>query len=127
METLEESMEYSIVKTYNFKEEILDNFEKLEIKNALETYAKLLRPLFMPRMKKYLNINTIYDVQTKINNEGEEEYSVEEDIIQAEQNIKERIERRNKTHIEIIRRLFEFSEHHQEFDIKQFFNSITDN
>ena len=127
METLEESMEYSIVKTYNFKEEILDNFEKLEIKNALETYAKLLRPLFMPRMKKYLNINTIYDVQTKINNEGEEEYSIEEDIIQAEQNIKERIERRNKTHIEIIRRLFEFSEHHQEFDFKQFFNSITDN
>ena len=128
MDTLKESMEYSIVKTYNFKEEILENLEKAKFENILEIYAKLLRPLFMPKIKKTLNLNTIYDTQTKINKEEQEEYSVEQEILAKQIETEERIKRRNEAHIEVIKTLFKYaSEHIEGFDFKQYFNSLQTN
>ena len=125
MDTLKESMEYSIVKTYNFKEQILEKLEKSNFQDILEIYTKLLRPLYLPRLKKTLNLNTIYDVQTKINNDSEEEYSIEQDILAEREAIEERIKRRNSTHIEIIKRLFEYASNNQEgFTLKEFLESI---
>lgn len=125
METLKETMEYSMVKTYNFKEEILEKLEKSKFENIIDIYAKLLRPIFMPKLEKSLNINTIYDKQTKIDKEEEEEYSVKEDILAERQAIEERIKRRNETHIAVIRTLLEFAiENKEGFDFKQYFNSI---
>lgn len=128
METLKESMEYSIVKTYNFKEEILEKIEKAEYKNILEIYTKLLRPLFMPKIEKRLNLNTIYDAQTKINKEEEEEYSIEQEILAQKHEIEERIKRRNQAHIEVIKTLFQYaSEHTEGFDFKEYFESLKTN
>lgn len=128
METLKESMEYSIVKTYNFKEQILEKLEKAKTEDVLEIYSKLLRPLFMPRIKKTLNLNTVYDTQTKINKEEEEEYSVEQDILAERHAIEERTKKRNEAHIEVIKTLFQYaSEHREGFDFKQYFAYLEDN
>ena len=125
MDTLKEAMEYSIVKTYNFKEEILEKLEKSTNDNIINIYIKLLRPLFMPRLKKTLNLNTVYDKQTKINGEDEEEYSVKQEILEESKLTAERIEKRNKAHVEVINNLFKFASTHKEgFDFKQYYASI---
>lgn len=125
IETLKESIDYSIVKTYNFKEEIMDKFSKTTTDNILDIYVKLLRPLFMPRIEKILNLNIIYDAQTKITEEIVEEYDVETDALVETQAVKERIDRRNKAHIDAINMLFEYASNHTEgFDLKDYFEVL---
>lgn len=128
METLKESMEYSLVKTYNFKEEILDKLEKAKFEEILEIYAKLLKPLFLPRVKKNLNINLIYDNQTKLESEQEEKYSIEQELLKESKEIEERIKKRNKAHIEVINTLLNYASIHKEgFTFKDYIQSINEN
>ncbi len=125
LDMLKDAMEYSIVKTYNFQEEIIDKLEQREFESVLTVYIKLLRPLFMPRMNKTLNLNTIYDKQTKINDSKEDEYSVEQDTLEESELVEKRIQRRNEAHIAVISSLFEFAGNHKEgFDFKEFYNFL---
>ena len=128
METLKESMEYSLVKTYNFKEEILDKLEKANFSNILEIYQKLLKPLFLPRVNKNLNINLIYDSQTKLENEEQEKYDIKQELLEGSTKLEERIKRRNKAHIEVMSTLFEFASTHKEgFLFNDYFCHIRNN
>lgn len=120
-------MQYSLVKTYNFKENIMENLEKANYQNILEIYVKLLKPLFMPRLSKSLNLNLVYSNQSKIKKEEEEEYSIEQDILEEQTLIQERIERRNKAHIEVIKTLFEYGNTHNQFTLQQYLESLKDN
>ena len=117
-----------MVKTYNFREEIIEKLEKVQNDNILEVYIKLLRPLFMPRFKKLLNINTIYEKQTKMSESQDDEYSFKQDILEETRLIEERINRRNKAHIEVINTLFEFAAAHKEgFDFIEYLSSLDNN
>lgn len=127
VDTLKESMQYSLVKTYNFKENIIQNLEKANFKDIPEIYVKLLEPLFMPRLTKSLNLNLIYSNQSKIKKEEDEEYSIEQDILEEQTLIQERIERRNKAHIEVMRTLFEYASTHNQFTLSQYLESLKEN
>lgn len=127
VDTLKESMQYSLVKTYNFKENIIQNLEKANFKDIPEIYVKLLKPLFMPRLTKSLNLNLIYSNQSKIKKEEDEEYSIEQDILEEQTLMQERIERRNKAHIEVMRTLFEYASTHNQFTLSQYLESLKEN
>jgi hypothetical protein len=120
-------MQYSLVKTYNFKENIMEKLEKANYENIQEIYIKLLKPLFMPRLSKSLNLNLVYSNQNKIKKEEEEEYSIEQDILEEQTLIQERLERRNKAHTEVIKTLFEYAKNHNEFSLQQYLESLKDN
>lgn len=105
-------MEYSLVKTYNFKEEILDKLELSNFNQIRDIYIKLLRPLFMPKVDKKLNLGLLYESQTPIIDKGQESYTVEQDILDKDEEIEQRKKRRNKSHIEVIQTLLEYASNH---------------
>lgn len=125
---LQDSMEYSMVKSYNFKEVILDRMKKINQNNILDVYVLLLRPLFMPRTNKILNLNICYDTQSKISAEEHEEYSIERELIEKSRELEMRINRRNITHIEVIKTLLDFSNAHKEgFKFSEYFEILRGN
>ena len=127
IETLKESIQYSLVKTYNFEDKIIRNLEKTSFQASPEIYVNLLKPLLMPRLPKSLNLNLIYSNQSKIRGEEEEEYSIEQDIFEEQTLIKERIEKRNNAHIEVIRTLFDYGAKHNEFTLEEYLKFLKEN
>ena len=128
LEVLQDSMEYSMVKSYNFKEIILDKLENIKQDRILDVYALLLRPLFLPRKNKMLNLNICYEKQNKILKEEQDEYNIEQELIEKTKELEMRIERRNMTHIEVIKTLLDFSKIHREgFKFSEYVESLQEN
>ena len=129
LDVLQEAMEYSFVKTYNFREVILDKLEKVENLNRVtDIYAKLLKPLFLPRMDKKLNLSLCYDVQGKIKTSEQEEYSLEQELVETSLENEKRIDRRNNAHVEIISELLKYALLHKDgFMVDDFLEYLKDN
>lgn len=129
LQILEDSMMFSQKKRYNFEEEILKPLEKTEVKNTREIdeiYQKLLNPLFLAVAKKRLNINLIYDSQSKIK-EQEEEFLKQEEELEDNQKQKEEIQRRNEIHVNIIEDIFDFiTQEKTEFTFSEWFMQLNE-
>lgn len=128
LEVLQDSMEYSIVKSYNFKEVILDKLENINQDRILDVYALLLRPLFMPRKNKMLNLNICYEKQNKISKEEQDEYNIEQELLEKTKELEMRVERRNLAHVEVIKTLLHFSKLHKAgFKFSEYIESLREN
>lgn len=127
LQILEDSMSFIQKKRYNFEEEILKLLEKCEIKNTEQIndiYEKLVNPLFLAGTKKRLNLNLIYDSQSKIK-EQQEEFLRQEEELEDNQKQKEEIEKRNQMYIEIIEGIFDFATiDNKEFTFSQWFETL---
>lgn len=127
LRTLEDTISFSNKKRYNFEEGMLQLLEKKEISSIDEItdiYEKLLNPLFIARAKKRLNLNLIYDSQSKIKEQQEEE-TIQDEEFEEDLRQKEEIERRNKIHIEIIEGIFKFiSQGKNQFTFSEWFGSL---
>ncbi len=129
LQILEETMSFSKKKRYNFEEEILKPLERAEIhssKQIHKIYEKLVNPLFLVGSYKRLNLNLLYDNQSKIK-EQQEDYQLQEEEYEDNLRQKEEIERRNKIHVDIIESLFHYAEKNRvSFTFSEWFQSLED-
>lgn len=126
LQILEDTMSFSQKKRYNFEEQVLKPLEKMEIRNSkqvYEIYEKLVNPLFLVGACKQLNLNLLYDSQSKIK-EQEEEFLRQEEEYEDNQRQKEEIQKRNQIHVEIIEKLFDFMEEREEFAFSEWFEQV---
>lgn len=129
LQILEDTMSFIQKKRYNFEETILKPLEKKEIKDTdqiNEIYEKLVNPLFIVGMKKRLNLNLLYDSQSKIK-EQQEEYERQEEEIEDNQKQKEEIQKRNQIHIEIVESIFNYiTQEKKEFTFSEWFENLNE-
>lgn len=127
LQILEDSMSFIQKKRYNIEDEILRPLERSEFRNTEQInniYERLVNPLFLAGTKKRLNLNLIYDSQSKIK-EQEEEYQRQEEELEDNRKQKEEIEKRNKIHTEIIEEIFNFfGQDRTEFKFSEWFNLL---
>lgn len=127
LQILEDSMSFIQKKRYNFEDEILKPLERKEIKDAEQIndiYERLVNPLFLAGAKKRLNLNLIYDSQSKIK-EQQEEFLRQEEELEDNQKQQEEIAKRNKMYIEIIEGIFDFvTTEKQEFTFSEWFSML---
>ena len=127
LQILEDTMSFSQKKRYNFEEQILKPFEKMEFGNGeevYEVYRKLVNPLFLSGACKRLNLNLLYDRQSKLKAIQEEVVTNEEEYEENEKQ-KEEIRRRNEIHVKIVEELFDFmTEERKEFTFSQWFYQL---
>ena len=127
LQILEDTMTFSQKRRYNFEEQILRPLEKMKIKDSkqvYETYEKLVNPIFLAGACKRLNLNLIYDSQSKIKEE-QEEFARQEEEYEDNEKQKEEIKRRNEMHVEIIESLFDFiKEETESFNFSDWFNQL---
>lgn len=127
LQLLEDAMSFSQKKRYNFEKVVLEPLEKLDIKNSKQIfgiYEKLVNPLFLAGAKKRLNLNLLYDSQSKIK-EQQEEFLKQEEELEDNQKQKEEIQRRNQIHIEIVESVFKFvSQDIRKFTFSEWFEQL---
>ena len=127
LQILEDTMSFSKKKRYNFEEEILKSLERKEIKHTEsinEIYQQLLNPLFLVGAKKRLNLNLLYDNQSKIR-EQQEDFARQEEELEDNQKQIEEVQKRNEIHVEIIQNLFEtINEGNKEIIFSEWFNKL---
>ncbi len=127
LQILEDTMSFSKKKRYNLEEEILKPLERMEIKNTeqiYKVYESLANPLFLAGAKKRLNLSLIYDNQSKIK-EQQEDFFRQEEELEDNRRQKERIERRNKIHTEMIEDVFNFiTQERAEFKFSEWFERL---
>lgn len=125
LQILEDTMSFSQKKRYNFEEEVLKPLEQMQdVRGINEVYEKLVNPLFLAGMSKRLNLNLLYDSQSKIK-EAQEEFLRQEEEFEDNQKQKEEIQRRNEIHIQIIEELLEYAKlENKEFTFSGWFNNL---
>lgn len=127
LQILEDTMSFIQKRRYNFEEQILRPLEKMEFKSTKQVYEvheKLVNPLFLAGACKRLNLNLLYDSQSKIKEEQEEFLRQEEEYEDNEKQ-KEAVQRRNMTHVKIIEDLFDFAAgEREEFTFSEWFNEL---
>ena len=127
LQILEDTMSFSQKKRYDMEERILRPLEKMTLKDTkqiYETYEKLVNPLFLAGACKRLNLNLIYDRQSKIREEQEESIRMNEAYEENEKQ-KEEIQRKNEIHVKIIEELFDFlTEERKSFKFSEWFNQL---
>lgn len=127
LEVLSDSIAYNRIKTYNFEEKILTPMAQVEImsENDLNSIVnKLLNPLLLPAMNRFLNLNLIYDTQSKIKEE-EENFLLENDEMAEEEMFRQSIERKNSAYVRIINSLLNFASQNKDgFFFDDFFEHL---
>ena len=127
LQLLEDAISFSKKKRYNFEKVILNPLEKLDIRNSMQIYniyGKLVNPLFLAGAKKRLNLNLLYDSQSKIK-EQQKEFLKQEEELEDNQKQKEEIHRRNEIHIEIVESIFNFiSQDVRKFTFSEWFRQL---
>lgn len=129
LQILEDAIYFTQKKRYNIEEQILEPLEKMKIKSTKQIYNiyhQLVNPLFLVSACKRLNLNLLYDSQSKIK-EKEEDYQAQ--IEEYEDNIKrlEEIKRKNEIHISIIENLFDYAKEKQKtFLFSEWFYQLSD-
>lgn len=100
IDTLADSFIYNLESRYDFEEVILKQMEKHIDK--VESFWKLVNPLFLPNVNKNLNIRSVYEPQgmLKLGDEEKIDYIEEEEL--SEDTEKLRIERVNEIYTLIL-------------------------
>lgn len=127
LRVLEDAIAYHATKRYNFEDEILRPLttKVFEDSEGFDRISRgLLAPLFLPQFPSILNLKILYDRQEKIR-ETESEESVEVEAMVSEQAARARIERRNRAHVSVVRRVLAFAAKHPEgFSLEDFYTSL---
>ncbi len=127
LQILEDTMSFTIKKRYNFEEQILRPLEKVQLKNTKQVYKiyeGLVNPLFLAGAYKRLNLNLLYDSQSKIK-ATEEDFARQAEEYEDNEKQREEIQRRNEIHIEIVEELFDFmAEERESFKLSEWFSSL---
>ena len=127
LQILEDTMSFSQKKRYNFEEQILKPLEKREVKHTkqvYEIYEKLVNPLFLAGAYKRLNLNLLYDSQSKIKEQQEETIMHAEEYEDNEKQ-REEIQRKNEMHVNIVEEIFDFiTEERQSYEFSEWFNQL---
>lgn len=123
---LNDSLLYQKVKRYDIEEQILRRMESISFNNiySLTNFrAGLLVPLFLPDMKRTLNLSMLYDRQVRLR-ENDIEDIVDEDETEDNRWALERIQARNAAHVKVIRLLLEYGRNCTSFMFHNFWEHI---
>jgi len=127
LQILEDTMSFSRKKRYNFEEQILKPLEKMKLKETkqiYEIYEGLVNPLFLAGAQKRLNLNLLYDSQSKIK-AVEEDFARQGEEYEDNEKQREEIQRRNEIHVEIIEELFDYiNEERESFNFSEWFSQL---
>ena len=111
---LEDSIYFQKHKRYNFEDEILLKFQNISFKNAdnAEDFCKkMIAPLCLPSFEHILNLNLIYDKQSKPQEESTQQTVTEEEV-EEESAQEQRLRRRTQAHIKTTDSLLRYAAHH---------------
>lgn len=129
-EVLRNAISSHRIRCFDMEDKILKPLEKLNTLQAneiSEISAKLLGPLFIPSFPTLLNIGLFYEPQSKQNEELSSQNIIDEEL-QSDDYIKQRIEKRNKTHTKCIKLLLKLlSDKPSGFTLDEFFEYSKDN
>ncbi len=123
---LKDALLYSSIKRFDFEDQLLGRMERISFSDAyaLNQFRKrLLAPLFLPDIRRSLNLRLLYERQSKLR-ESQSDDGVEEDATDDGSEKLARIRLRNETHIRIISLLLQFAKEHSAFTFREFWNSI---
>jgi hypothetical protein len=126
---LKEALLYSSVKRFDFEEQLLRRMERVSFSGviAINQFRKrLLAPLFLPDIKRSLNLRLLYERQSKLR-ESQTDDGIEEDATDDGSEKLARIRLRNETHVRIISLLLQFAKEHGVFTFSEFWSSIKTN
>ena len=123
---LRDSLSYNRVKRYDIDEQILKRMESLSFKSssALAGFrARIFTPLFLPEIKRSLNLALMYDRQLKPK-EAKDDGVFDEDASDDDGGRLELIRRRNTTHVLIVSLLLEFAKTRDAFTLNEFWRHV---
>ena len=124
---LEDALVFHQVKRFDIEEQILGRMERMAFSDAsaLNSFcASLLTPVFMPDIRKSLNLSVMYQRQAKIRETDDGGGIIDEEETASQSEKLELIRRRNDAHALVIRLLFEFAKGRASFLFSDFWGSI---
>ncbi len=122
MDTIKRSFEYSFVKRFNIEESILNPLENYG--NILDKCIALFDPLFLPKIKKRLSIDQIYNQQMIF-----KESDTDNDHFISTEKFEDEIENQrlkiiSKKHIRITKLLFREIINHKEIKLSELIDNL---
>jgi hypothetical protein len=127
LSVLRDSLLFSQVKRFDVEEHLLKPMEGLAftaIEGLSRFRAGLLAPLFLPDIKRSLNISMMYDRQAKLREAEEGSKAYREEETEADNWRLERISKRNDAHTRVIALLLEFAGSRASFTFDEFWAHI---
>ncbi|WMJ89756.1 hypothetical protein [Anaerocolumna sp. MB42-C2] len=122
-ETIQNSFFASIVKRYDFDREILEPLTLINEK-TIPLLSELLGPLSLPRLKKRLNLNLIYERQGKLKEMSQDDLELPEEELLESRTLEE-IKLKNEINFRIVERLFKYAGDHKEsFTFGKFYHCL---
>jgi len=119
-DTIKTSFYASMVKRYDFEEEILEQLEAVNEKNFSNLWM-LMSPLLQPRPNKKLNLMLLYQNQSKLQENEEEVAEIEAELLEEDRTQTE-IRRKNRLNYKIMEKLFAYAAIiRQPFSFSQFY------
>lgn len=105
--TIGDSFVYSMENRFDMEELILKQME--EHADKVESFWKLVNPLFLPSVHKNINIRSIYEPQGMMKLTEEDNNDLIEEEVLAEDTEKEKIDRLNDLYVSIVDYLLSFT------------------
>ena len=124
---LEDALLYHQMKRFDIAEQIIERIERIpsvdgSALNMLS--ASLLAPLYLPDMKKSLNLSLMYQRQAKLKESDDDGGVIDEDETVDTDYKLELIRQRNDAHALVIHLLFGFAKTHKSFLLSDFWDHI---
>lgn len=123
---LQDSLSFNQVRRFDMEEQVIKRMEALTVSGASglrALRAGLFAPLFLPGLKKLLNLSLVYDRQARVK-ESEADESVSEGETVSDSGKRERIRLRNEAHVRVVRLLLDFAKTHPSFLFSEFWEEI---
>ncbi|MCL1816020.1 MAG: hypothetical protein FWG43_00270 [Clostridiales bacterium] len=123
---LQDSLLFHQLKRFDLEEQILRPMQQLSFSDIHELKrlnASLLAPLFLPDLRKSLNVSLFYDRQSRLK-EMPMESIIEVDDIMDDSGKLQRIQARNEAHVRIISYLLEYAGIHGDFLFSDFWQQL---
>jgi hypothetical protein len=123
---LNDALLFNSVKRYDLEEEILKPMERFtfsDASNLIKIRSQLLAPLFLPKMKRSLNLLLFYERQQKLRENQTDDGTDEDETVDAGEKL-ELIRIRNETHVMVIKLLLQYAREHNEFTLGDYLEYI---
>ena len=123
---LREALLFHQIKRFDFEEQVLGRMEHLafsDLSTLGRFRASLFSPLFLPDIRKSLNLSLMYERQSKIKESDDGELIDEDEVVDSEEKLRT-IRRRNDAHVLVIYLLFDFAKTRELFLFSDFWNHI---
>jgi hypothetical protein len=126
LSVLQDSLLFYQVRRFDLAEQVLWKMEKQSFSNVIDLNkfnAGLLTPLFLPNLRRSLNLTLFYERQVKLR-ESEDEIIIDEDETIEDHSKSKRIKSRNDAHVRVICLLLEYAKTHSSFLFSEFWEHI---